>query len=97
MKNFVIILFLFLLSCKTVSDKIDETTKAEEARLSKYLNVTESELKIGMGIPDRIDFKDDNRSRFYVYTQEKFKIKCERVFELNANNVVVGFTSKNCF
>ena len=33
----------------------------------------------------------------YIYTKEKLKIKCERIFEINPGNKVVGFTSKNCF
>ena len=35
--------------------------------------------------------------RNYIYITEKFKIKCERKFEINQNNTVIGFTSKNCF
>ena len=29
--------------------------------------------------------------------EEKYKIKCERKFEINPKNMVVGFSSKNCF
>ena len=37
------------------------------------------------------------RNRNYVYITEKYKIKCERKFEVNPKNIVVGFSSKNCF
>ena len=37
------------------------------------------------------------RNRNYVYITEKYKIKCERKFEVNPRNIVVGFSSKNCF
>ena len=46
---------------------------------------------------NKIDFKNNSRNRFYIYTKEKLKIKCERIFEINPDNKVVGFTSKNCF
>ena len=76
---------------------IDENVQKEERELSKLLNSSEDELKIEMGNPDRIIFKEGNRNRFYVYKSEKFKIKCERIFEIDQNDLVIGFTSKNCF
>ena len=93
----LIFLFLSLASCQTVSNKIDEKVSEEEKQLSKWLNRSEEALKIEFGKPDKIDFKDNSRNRFYVYTKEKLKIKCERIFEINPVNKVVGFTSKNCF
>ena len=99
MKFVFISVFLFtsLVSCQTVSNKIDEKVTKEEKQLSKWLNRSEKELKMEFGKPDKINFKNNSRSRFYVYTNKKLKIKCERVFEINNNNTVVGFTSKNCF
>ena len=64
--------------------------------LSKWLNKNEKELKIFFGQPDKIEFLE-TRNRNYIYIKKKFKIKCERKFEINPNNVVIGFTSKNCF
>ena len=93
----LIFLFLSLASCQTVSNKIDEKVSEEEKQLSKWLNRSEESLKIEFGKPDKIDFKNNSRNRFYVYTKEKLKIKCERIFEINNSNKVVGFTSKNCF
>ena len=99
MKFFFIFIFLVinLTSCQTVTKKIDEKVSEEEAQLSKWLNRSEEELKIEFGKPDQIEFKDNSRNRFYIYTKEKLKIKCERIFEINPDNKVVGFTSKNCF
>ena len=99
MKKLFILVFLVinLTSCQTVTKKIDEKTSEEEAQLSKWLNKSEEELKIEFGKPNKIDFKNNSRNRFYIYTKEKLKIKCERIFEINPNNRVVGFTSKNCF
>jgi len=99
MKIKIIVLFLIinLTSCQTVSNKIDEKVSEEEKQLSKWLNRSEEALKIEFGKPDKIDFKNNSRNRFYVYTKEKLKIKCERIFEISSANKVVGFTSKNCF
>ena len=87
---------LILTSCQTVSKKIDEKTAIEEKELNKWLNKPESELKIEYGQPDKVEFLK-TRNRSYIYISEKLKIKCERKFEINPNNMVVGFSSKNCF
>ena len=99
MKFFYIFIFLIinLSSCQTVTEKIDEKVSKEEAALSQWLNKSEEALKIEFGKPNQIEFKDNSRNRFYVYTKEKLKIKCERIFEINPANKVIGFTSKNCF
>ena len=99
MKSLFILFFLAinLTSCQTVTKKIDEKISEEETQLSKWLNRSEEELKIEFGKPNQIEFKKNSRNRFYIYTKEKLKIKCERIFEINPNNRVVGFTSKNCF
>jgi len=101
MKKFykIFLLSLFLLSflgCQTISTKVDEATKKEEQELSKWIGKTESKLTSSLGKPDRIDF-GKTRSRYYVYVSQKLKIKCERKFEINQNNVILGFSSKNCF
>ena len=99
MKLFFIFIFLLIniTSCQTVTKKIDEKASEEEIQLSKWLNKSEEELKIEFGKPNQIEFKKNSRNKFYIYTNEKFKIKCERAFEINSGNKVVGFTSKNCF
>ena len=87
---------LILTSCQTVTNKIEEKAAIEEKELSKWLNKSESELKIEYGQPDKVEFLK-TRNRNYIYISEKLKIKCERKFEINPNNVVIGFSSKNCF
>ena len=93
---FIILSFLILTSCQSVSKKIDEKTLQEEKELSKWLNKPESELKIVYGQPDKIEFSD-TRNRYYIYSSKKYNITCVRKFEVNPNNMVIGFTSKNCF
>ena len=90
------IIFIFLTSCQTVTKKIDDTTAKEEKELSKWLNQPESELKIVFGLPNKIEFTDQG-TRNYIYITEKLKIKCERKFEIDPKNMIVGFSSKNCF
>ena len=95
----ILILFIFLTgltSCQTVSEKIDKNVEKEEKELSKWLNQTESELKIVFGLPNKIELTDLG-TRNYIYITEKLKIKCERKFEINPSNMIVGFSSKNCF
>ena len=93
---FIILSSFILTACQSVAKKIDEKTIQEEKELSKWLNKSESELKIVYGQPDIIEFLE-TRNRNYIYISKKFKIKCERKFEINPNNMIIGFTSKNCF
>ena len=89
-------LFVLLAGCQTVTQKIDQTTELEKKELSKWLNKSEEVLKDFYGQPDKVEFLK-TRNRNYVYITEKYKIKCERKFEVNPRNIVVGFSSKNCF
>jgi|TARA_B110000116_G_C16452690_1_gene410071 hypothetical protein len=94
---FIIFSSLILLTaCQSVSKKIDEKTLQEEKELSKWLNKPESELKIVYGQPDKIEFLE-TRNRYYIYSSKKYNITCVRKFEVNPNNMVIGFTSMNCF
>ena len=93
---FSLIIFITLTACQTVTDKIDQRTELEKKELSKWLNKTEEDLKSFSGQPDKVEFLK-TRNRNYVYFTEKYKIKCERKFEVNPKNIVVGFSSKNCF
>ena len=92
--TYIFLIFIFCLSC---TKKIDEKVSEEEALLSKWLNKSEEELKIKFGKPDQVELKINSKNRFYIYTKEKLKIKCQRVFEIDPGNKVIGFTSKNCF
>ena len=90
------VVLITLIACQTVTNKIDQSTELERKELSKWLNKSEEELKSFYGQPNKVEFLK-TRNRNYVYFTEKFKIKCERKFELNPKNIVVGFSSKNCF
>ena len=97
--KFIILLLLsslILFGCQSVTKKIDEKTTEEEIKLSKWLNKPEKELKNVYGQPDKVEFLT-TRNRNYIYVSKKYNIKCERKFEINPKNIVIGFSSKNCF
>ena len=92
----LIIISLTLYACESLSKKADKITKNEEEKLNKFLGKTESELKIEFGKPEMVELID-NQNRVLIFYDSKFKIKCERKFEINSKDKVIGFISKNCF
>jgi hypothetical protein len=94
--NFLIFLIILLVSCQSIENKSQKLIKKENEKLSKFLQQPESELKIVMGEPNQINY-DDKGSTFFIYTKKKYNITCERIFELDRNKMVIGFTSKGCF
>ena len=92
----LILVFFLITGCKTVTEKVDKATSKETEKLSRFLQKTESELKIEFGKPD-LEEQAANKNKILVYYDSKFKIKCERRFEINQKNEIVGFSSKNCF
>mgnify|MGYP001338712312 CR=1 FL=1 len=99
MKNFrfiYILLLLFFLGCQTINQKTDEIIKKENDKLSEFVGKPISEMKIVLGEPNFIN-KTETKKIFYVYETKKYGISCKRIFEINSDNVVVGFTSKGCF
>ena len=100
MKKLLLIKFIFLLvfisGCQTINEKSEEIAKKENEKLSKFIGQPESELKIVMGNPDE-ETKDEKGSKILIYKTKKYSIACERKFEINEVNMVVGFASKGCF
>ena len=100
MKNFQIFLliaFVFLLSgCETIKKKTDEIAKKENKKLSQFIGQPVSELKIVMGNPDS-ETKSETGSKLLIYNTKKYGIKCERKFEIDNNEMIIGFISKGCF
>ena len=93
---FSIILVFLLNSCQTIENKSQDIIKKENEKLSKFLQQPESDLKIVMGKPDEI-IHNEKGEKFLIYIKKKYNITCERKFEIDKNEVVVGFTSKGCF
>ena len=92
----IILLSLLLICCETIERKSQKVINKENAKLSKFLQQPESELKIVMGIPDEI-VKGDKGSKFFIYTKKKYNITCVRKFEINQSKIIIGFSSKGCF
>ena len=94
---FISLFFLTLVAgCQTIKDKTDAIVEKENAKLSKYIGKTSSNLQMELGKPDE-DFKNDKGNLELVYNTKKYGILCERRFEVNSNSIVIGFISNGCF
>ena len=100
MKYRFILIGLFLLSlstaCETIKNKSDQIVNEENKKLSQFIGQPISELKIVMGNPDN-EGKSEIGSKILIYKTKKYGISCERKFEINENEMVIGFISKGCF
>ena len=91
-----IIFLIYLSNCQTINQKTDEIVKKENKKLSQFIGQPVSELKIVMGKPTNIS-KSETGSKLLIYKTRKYGIPCERKFEINNNDMVIGFQSKGCF
>ena len=101
MQNFKIILITFIISilllgCQTVKEKTDSIVEKENEKLSKFIGKSSSELQMELGKPDE-DFKNEKGNLELFYNTKKYLIPCERRFEINSDNIVIGFVSNGCF
>ena len=88
--------FILLSGCQTVKEKTDAIVEKENEKLSKFLGKSASELQMELGRPDE-DFKNAKGNFELVYNSKKYLVPCERRFEINSENIVVGFVSNGCF
>ena len=89
--------FLVLaLGCETIQNKSDEIVKKENKKLSKFIGQPISELKIVMGNPDDV-MRSETETKLVIYKTKKYGISCVRTFEIDNNEMVIGFRSKGCF
>ena len=101
MKKFItftlgVLLLVSLSNCESIKNKTDEIAKKENQKLSQFIGQPISELKIVMGKPNSIS-KSETGSKLLIYKTKKYGIPCERKFEVNKNDMVIGFQSKGCF
>ena len=92
----ILLIFFFISGCQTIENKAEKFGKREIKEISKFLQQPESELKIEMGDPDEINH-DEKGSKFYIYKKKKYGITCEKKFEIDENNMIVGASSRGCF
>ena len=83
-------------SCQTIKQKTDAIVEKENAKLSEYIGKTSSNLQMDLGKPDE-DFKNAKGNFEFIYNTKKYGIPCERRFEINPENIVIGFVSNGCF
>ena len=93
----ITIIFVNLLTgCQTVKEKTDNIVQKENDKLSEFIGKSLSELKMELGKPDE-DFKNAEGNLEVIYNTKKYLIPCERRFEINSDNIVIGFVSNGCF
>ena len=90
------ILLILVTGCKTIKQKTDAIVEKENKNLSKFIGKSSSELQMELGKPDE-DFKNAKGNFELVYNTKKYLIPCERRFEINSENKVIGFVSNGCF
>ena len=91
-----VFLIFSLLSCQTIKEKTDSIVEKENEKLSKYISKPASVLQMDLGKPDE-DFKNVKGNFELIYNTKKYGIPCERRFEINSDNIVIGFVSNGCF
>ena len=98
LKTIFIISFFstFIFGCQTIKQKTDSIVEKENVNLSQYIGKTSSNLQMNLGKPDE-DFKNEKGNLQFIYNTKKYGIPCERRFEINSKNIVVGFVSNGCF
>ena len=92
----VSITFLMVTGCQTIKEKTDIIIEKENEKLSKYISKPSSILQMDLGKPDE-DFKNAKGNFELIYNTKKYGIPCERRFEINPQNIVIGFVSNGCF
>ena len=92
----LLVIIIFFSGCQTVKDKTDAIVEKENEKLSKFLGKSSSELQMELGKPDE-DFKNAKGNFELVYNSKKYLVPCERRFEINSENIVIGFVSNGCF
>ena len=90
------LILIFFLGCQTIKEKTDAIVEKENEKLSKYISKPASVLQMDLGKPDE-DFKNAKGNFELIYNSKKYLVPCERRFEINSENIVVGFVSNGCF
>ena len=92
----LVIILIFFSGCQTVKEKTDAIVEKENEKLSKFLGKSSSELQMELGKPDE-DFKNAKGNFELVYNSKKYLVPCERRFEINSENIVVGLYQTGVF
>ena len=96
--RFVIALFSIIVifsGCQTIKEKSDEVAEKENEKFGQFVGKQSNELRLELGAPTE-DFINEQGNKTLVYKTKKYGITCERRFEFDENDKVIGFTSKGC-
>ena len=91
----IFLILAFLNGCQTVKKKSDEIVERENQKFGQFLGKQATEVKNELGSPTE-DFINETGNEILVYKTKKYGIPCKRKFEINANGIIVGFTSSGC-
>ena len=93
---FSLLLILILFSgCQTIKKKSDEVAERENEKFGLFVGKEVNEMKLELGAPTE-DYVNEVGNEVLVYKTKKYGIPCERKFEINANGIIVGFSSSGC-
>ena len=87
---------IMLSGCQTIKQKTDAIVEKENQKLSKFIGKSSADLQMNLGVSDE-DFKNEKGNLVLIYNTKKYGIPCERRFEIDSENIVVGFVSNGCF
>tara|TARA_Y100000766_G_scaffold178960_1_gene153642 strand:- start:96 stop:407 length:312 start_codon:yes stop_codon:yes gene_type:complete len=93
---FLLFVFVFVTGCQTVKQKTDAAIEKENKKLSEFIGQLESKLQTELGNPDE-EFINEEGNIIFIYNTKKYGFPCERRFEIDPNNIVIGFASNGCF
>ena len=86
---------LILSNCETIKKKSDSVAKEENEKFGKFIGEHIEELKIELGNSTE-DYLNEKGNKIFVYKSKKYGITCERRFEVNDNQIIIGFFSSGC-
>ncbi len=91
----VISSLLILSNCETIKKKSDSVAKEENEKFGKFVGEHIEELKIELGNSTE-DYLNEKGNKIFVYKSKKYGITCERKFEVNKKQIIIGFFSSGC-
>ena len=86
---------LILSSCETIKKKSDSVAKEENEKFGKFVGDHIDELKIELGSSTE-DYLNEKGNKVFVYKSKKYGITCERKFEIDEKQIIIGFSSSGC-